>query len=47
MFSIACAVLIYVNNKFCNQNLGFELYHAVLNIFGIFTIYTNFIEVVG
>ena len=27
-------VLIYVNNKFCNQNLGFDLYYAVLNVSG-------------
>ena len=47
IFWIEYPILIYVNNKFYNQNMGFDLYHAVLNISGIFTIYKNFIEVVG
>ena len=47
IFWIEYPVYIYVNNKFCNQNLCFDLYHAALNISGIFTICTNFIEAVG
>ena len=47
IFWIEYPVLIYVNNKFCNQNLGFDLYHKVLNISRIFTVCTNFIEAVG
>ena len=47
IFWIEYPVLIYVNNKFCNQNLGFDLYRAVLNISEVFTVCTNFIEVVG
>ena len=47
IFWIECPVLIYVNNKFCNQNLGFDLYCAMLHISKIFTIYTNFIEAMG
>ena len=47
IFWIEYPVLIYVNNKFCNQNLGFDLYHAVLNNFGVLTVCTNFIEAVG
>ena len=42
IFWIEYPVLIYVNNKFYNENLGFDLYRAVLNIFGIFTVCTNF-----
>ena len=47
IFWIEYPVLIYVNNKFCNQNLGFDLYRALLNSFGIFTVCKNFIEAVG
>ena len=47
IFWIEYPVLIYVNNKFCNQNLGFDLYRAVLNISRIFIVCTNFIEAVG
>ena len=47
IFWIEYPVLIYVNNKFCNQNLGFDLFHAMLIIFRIFIVCTNFIEAVG
>ena len=47
IFWIKYPVLIYVNNKFCNKNLDFDLYRAVLNISGIFIVCTNFIEVIG
>ena len=36
IFLIEYSVLIYVNNKFCNQNLGFDLYRVVLNISEVF-----------
>ena len=47
IFWIEYPVLIYVNNKFCNQNLGFDLFRAMLIIFRIFIVCTNFIEAVG
>ena len=47
IFWIEYPFLIYVNNKFCNQNLGFDLYRVVLNISRVFTVCTNFIETVG
>ena len=46
IFWIEYPVLIDVNSKFCNQNLGFDLYRVVLNISGIFIVCKNFIEAV-